>query len=1052
MRGWKITGFAALLAGLLPALSAASPTAGQPFGPQFKVNTAPAGNVQRAPSIASNASGGTIVAWQLVPDSPAVSQIRLRRFSALGVGFTDEAPIANGFDPDTAMNAGGGFVVAFNDQDGLRARVFGEDGNATGAAFAVDATGSTQQPSVAMDADGRFALVYFRGTGLQRSIVVRRYGTIGQQVGADIVVTAETTLNQPPVIAMAPDGRFVVAYVVTNNSLSVVKARIYDANGDPVGPAFVASQQDGINVGDVKAAMDGAGRFLLAWSTNPTHIHARGFSAAGTALTDEFEVAADNITGVSLGDVSMSATGESVITYDTRQQGQAQSEPSDVFFRRYDPNFVARGTAVRVNAVPRPRPHQLAPAVALDADGDFTVVWQSGDTGDGAEILGRRFVGPEDVDLSLAITDSPDPVPGSGVLTYTYTVSNNHAAVTPIAGASPGIARINQMIGSSHNVDLTAVLPAGATEVQGTGTQWTCTFSAPQEHCSYQDLLLPGQSSPVTITLHAPATGDSAQTTGTVTEYQLDSHSANDSEVENTTVGVPTGLPVVQFSQATSSVAESAGNRHVVVTLSHQAAQDVTVAFAATGASTASTPGDYTLQSSPVTIPAGETSADIVVTIVNDTTAEPAETVVLQLSSPSANATLGPAATHTLTITDDDGPTVPTVQFHQSAESRDEGAGAIDIALDLSAISSEDVTVTFTVAGTAAAGDYTLTPASHTITIPQGQLHASIVVTPVDDAEDESDETVILTLTQATNATLGANVTNTLTITDDDTAGATPTVQVAEATSEAAESDGTVTVTVQLSSETDHEVSIPFSVGGTATSGTDYTTSTTSPLVIAAGETSGTVTINVVDDGAPESGETIVVTLGTPTGATLGTQSTQIITIVDNDGGGGVGGSHVTLDSAAAGKEVTFTTDRGTFSAISVVDAPANPPAGLEYPLGFFAFVISGVPNNAVTTLTIEVPDDTNISDWIDCVENSCYRYPQDATPDPGQARIDGNVITVKIQDNGPGDNDPRPGFIGSKVAPARVPEDDGGSLTWLLLAPMFGAALVRRRLRVGAA
>ena len=92
-----------------------------------------------------------------------------------------------------------------------------------------------------------------------------------------------------------------------------------------------------------------------------------------------------------------------------------------------------------------------------------------------------------------------------------------------------------------------------------------------------------------------------------------------------------------------------------------------------------------------------------------------------------------------------------------------------------------------------------------------------------------------------------------------------------------------------------------------------------------------TVSITIVDDSIVEPGESVIITLGDPTGATLGSQATHTMTIVDDDGGGGVGSNHVTIDSAAQGRQVTFTTDhaneRGIIPSLarSIIDGMHTP-------------------------------------------------------------------------------------------------------------------------------
>ena len=65
---------------------------------------------------------------------------------------------------------------------------------------------------------------------------------------------------------------------------------------------------------------------------------------------------------------------------------------------------------------------------------------------------------------------------------------------------------------------------------------------------------------------------------------------------------------------------------------------------------------------------------------------------------------------------------------------------------------------------------------------------------------------------------------------------------------------------------------VTYNMEGTATEGTDYASVTTKSVVIPAGETRATVTINPTDDGIFEANETIVLTV---TGGT--TNNTAIL-------------------------------------------------------------------------------------------------------------------------------------------------------------------------------
>jgi hypothetical protein len=98
------------------------------------------------------------------------------------------------------------------------------------------------------------------------------------------------------------------------------------------------------------------------------------------------------------------------------------------------------------------------------------------------------------------------------------------------------------------------------------------------------------------------------------------------------------------------------------------------------------------------------------------------------------------------------------------------------------------------------------------------------------------------------------------------------------------EAVGSTTITVQISSTPAQPVIVPFTVGGTATSGADYTITPASSLTFAVGTPlAQTLTVTVVNGPTGEPNETVVVTLGAPTNATLASPSTHTITITDNN-------------------------------------------------------------------------------------------------------------------------------------------------------------------------
>lgn len=112
--------------------------------------------------------------------------------------------------------------------------------------------------------------------------------------------------------------------------------------------------------------------------------------------------------------------------------------------------------------------------------------------------------------------------------------------------------------------------------------------------------------------------------------------------------------PEVQFTATSGSGSESTTSVNIELSLSSGYASNVTVDYAVTGG-TATVTDDFTIAGSTATITAGNTTTNIPLTIVDDSSDESDETVEITISSPS-NATLGTNTVFTYTITDNDEP------------------------------------------------------------------------------------------------------------------------------------------------------------------------------------------------------------------------------------------------------------------------------------------------------------------------------------------------------------------------------------------------------------
>jgi hypothetical protein len=134
----------------------------------------------------------------------------------------------------------------------------------------------------------------------------------------------------------------------------------------------------------------------------------------------------------------------------------------------------------------------------------------------------------------------------------------------------------------------------------------------------------------------------------------------------------PPAQTSVQFASTSSSGAENVTPANLTVNLAFPSNVVVTVDYAATGGTATGGGVDYTLNAGTLTFNVGETSKVIPIAIVDDTTPESSETIIVTLSNPT-NATLGANTQHTYTITDND--SGPVTLFSDGFESGNLTAG-----------------------------------------------------------------------------------------------------------------------------------------------------------------------------------------------------------------------------------------------------------------------------------------------------------------------------------------------------------------------------------------
>jgi flagellar biosynthesis protein FliQ len=370
-------------------------------------------------------------------------------------------------------------------------------------------------------------------------------------------------------------------------------------------------------------------------------------------------------------------------------------------------------------------------------------------------------------------------------------------------------------------------------------------------------------------------------------------------------------------------------NAVFTVTVTGATALPATVNFAtADGSATAGS--DYTAVSGVLTFAPGVTTQLITVPVLGDTLSEPNETFFVNLTTPT-NATLADGQ-GLGTITNDDGVSALSINDVTVTEGNAATTNAV-FTVSLSTASAQQITVDFaTVNGTATAGtDYTA--AAGTLTFAPGVTTQQITVAVTGDLVFEANETFLVNLANAINASI-ADGQGAGTITNDDTA---PTLAISDVTVAEGNSGTTSAVfTVTLTGPTGLPATVDFATANnTATAGTDYT-SAAGTLTFAPGTTTQQITVAVTGDTVFEANESFFLNLTNAGNASI-TDPQGVGTITNDDTAPVLTINDVTVAEGGAGATtnavftVTLTGATALPATVNFATADGTATAGSDY-------------------------------------------------------------------------------------------------------------------------
>jgi hypothetical protein len=418
-----------LVLSALWALDASPAAALEPAGAEFQVNSYTISN-QTRPEAAMDADGDFVVAWPSSGQDGSLFGVFAQRFAASGQRQAAEFQVnayttASQNRPAIASEANGDFVVTWdsNGQDGngygVFARRFTSSGGGSGGEFQVNTYTSGLQGSivVAMDGDGDFVIAWDSvHDGEIVGIFARRFSSAGAPQGQELQINALTTgAQQHADVAMDAGGNFVVVWedLGRDGGDSGVFGRRFDAAGAPLSGDFQVNLHTLVGQRNPAVAGDDDGDFVVAWESLAQDgfnygIFARRFSSSGAAQGGEFQVnvtTADDQRYPSIRRTA--AAGDFVVTWRSDlQDGSGEG----IFGRTFGGFGAPVGAEFQVNSYTIG--NQARPEIAMDADGDLVVVWESAvQDGDQGGVFAQRSSIPSGPTPTPTSTPTPKPPP-----------------------------------------------------------------------------------------------------------------------------------------------------------------------------------------------------------------------------------------------------------------------------------------------------------------------------------------------------------------------------------------------------------------------------------------------------------------------------------------------------------------------------------------------------------------------------------------------------------------------------------------------------------------
>jgi hypothetical protein len=261
---------------------------------------------------------------------------------------------------------------------------------------------SSKLPAVDHTANGEFVVVWAGlpqdESATYQQVLGKRLDRDGNPIGTEFQAgTATPRFGSGPDVRSIGDGRFVVVWEgrvdLASYAYQVVGQR-FAADATKLGTAFVANTFTEGDVFEAQVGSRGDGSFVVVWSAAPYQsgpspdggeagVFGQRFGSDGSPVGTEFQVNTFTPYSQQDPDITVKPDGGFVVVWTTPYgdefpnpaEGPPLLSDDSITMRRYDASGDPTGDEEHINTyLPG---NQRKPAIAMDDDGKFVVVWES---------------------------------------------------------------------------------------------------------------------------------------------------------------------------------------------------------------------------------------------------------------------------------------------------------------------------------------------------------------------------------------------------------------------------------------------------------------------------------------------------------------------------------------------------------------------------------------------------------------------------------------------------------------------------------------------------